>query len=221
MTTSTEENYLKAIYHLSSGHSDAVLTSEIAQSMSTTSASVTDMIKRLSDKNLIAYERYKGVRITRKGEKLALNIIRRHRLWEVFLTDVLKFNWDEVHEMAEELEHVSSDELVTRLDAFLGHPRFDPHGDPIPDANGKLQPSGQHQMANCTIETSYVISGVNDHSSAFLQFMAKKGLTPGVQFLIVDIDSYDKSMLLRFEDGRTTYLSHEISKNILVRTHER
>jgi len=219
MTTTTEENYLKAIYHLSTGRSEAVLTSEIAQMMSTTAASVTDMIKRLSEKNLITYERYKGVRITRKGEKLALSIIRRHRLWEVFLTDILKFQWDEVHEMAEELEHVSSDELVTRLDAYLGYPRFDPHGDPIPDANGKLQASGQHQMVNCEPNRKYIISGVNDHSTAFLQFMSKKGLTPGVRFLILEIDNYDKSMFLLLDDGKTTYLSHDISKNILVRLH--
>lgn len=220
MTTSTEENYLKAIYHLSSGHTDSVLTSEIAQSMSTTSASVTDMIKRLSDKNLIEYERYKGVRITRKGEKLALNIIRRHRLWEVFLTDVLHFRWDEVHPMAEELEHVSSDELVSRLDAFLGFPRVDPHGDPIPDSNGKLIAAGQQLLAEGLIATMYCVSGVNDHSSAFLQFLAKKGLKPGTTFTILEIDDYDKSMLIRFNDSSSTYISQEISKSILVRKHE-
>lgn len=220
MTTSTEENYLKAIYHLSTGHSEAVLTSEIAQSMATTAASVTDMIKRLSDKNLIDYERYKGVRITRKGEKVALNIIRRHRLWEVFLTEVLKFKWDEVHEMAEELEHVSSDELVSRLDAFLGHPRFDPHGDPIPDMNGKLYNAGHIQLSSCIANNSLIVCGVNDHTAPFLQFIEKKGLTPGISFIIDEVDSYDHSMLIRFTDGKTTYLSHEIAKNILVRRHE-
>lgn len=219
MTTSTEENYLKAIYHLSAGHSDAVLTSEIAQSMSTTSASVTDMIKRLSDKNLIAYQRYKGVRITRKGEKLALGIIRRHRLWEVFLTDVLHFKWDEVHELAEELEHVSSDELVTRLDAFLGYPRVDPHGDPIPDSNGKLASTGQRSLSDCTSGSHLLVSGVSDHTVAFLRFMAKKGLTPGVAFRIEEIDPFDKSMLIRLADNSTTFISHEVSKNILVRPH--
>lgn len=220
VTTSTEENYLKAIYHLSAGHSDAVLTSEIANSMSTTSASVTDMIKRLSDKSLIEYERYKGVRITRKGEKLALNIIRRHRLWEVFLTDVLKFKWDEVHDMAEELEHVSSDELVSRLDAFLGYPKTDPHGDPIPDVHGRLNNSGQIQLVNCPEKALLIVSGVNDHTVPFLQFIEKKGLTPGTSFIIDEIDTYDKSMLIRFKDNSTTYISHEIAKNLLVRNHE-
>lgn len=219
-TTSTEENYLKAIYHLSSGHSEAVLTSEIAQSMSTTSASVTDMIKRLSDKNLIEYERYRGVRITRKGEKLALNIIRRHRLWEVFLTEILNFKWDEVHEMAEELEHVSSDELVIRLDAFLGHPRFDPHGDPIPDSNGKLANADHLQLSQCPVLSVLVVSGVNDHTADFLRFIEKKGLTPGVIFTIEETDDYDKSMLIRFGNGSSTFISQEISKNILVRHHE-
>ena len=114
MTTSTEENYLKAIYHLSTGNQNSVLTSAIAGSLSTSAASVTDMIKKLSEKNMVDYERYHGVKITRKGEKVALSIIRRHRLWEVFLMDTLKFKWDEVHDLAEELEHVSSDELTKR-----------------------------------------------------------------------------------------------------------
>src|SRR5688572_27140303 len=133
----TEQNYLKAIFHLSTGM-EAVSTSSIAGHMHTTSATVTDMLKRLSEKNLIDYERYKGVRMTRRGEKVALNIIRKHRLWEVFLTQVLKFGWDEVHVMAEELEHVSSDELINRLEKYLGNPVADPHGDPIPDAAGHL-----------------------------------------------------------------------------------
>lgn len=221
MTTSTEENYLKSIYHLSSGHQNMVLTSEIAESMETSAASVTDMLKKLSDKNLIDYARYKGVRITRKGERVALNIIRRHRLWEVFLTDILKFRWDEVHAMAEELEHVSSDELVSRLDAYLGHPRVDPHGDPIPDNHGKLIHSGAMILADAQVMASYQVSGVSDHSSGFLQFLQKKGMMPGVNFRIKEIDEYDRSMLIEFEDSTSTFISNEISKNILIRSHVR
>jgi DtxR family Mn-dependent transcriptional regulator len=217
MTTSTEENYLKSIYHLSVGHPNPVLTSEIADSLTTSSASVTDMLKKLSEKNLIEYERYKGVRITRKGERVALSIIRRHRLWEVFLTDVLKFRWDEVHEMAEELEHVSSDELVSRLDAFLGYPKVDPHGDPIPDTNGKLLPSGSLSLAEAQTAQKYQVSGVSDHSAGFLQFLQKKGLMPGVLFSVKEIDEFDKSMYLLFEDNSGTFISHEIAKNILMK----
>jgi len=217
MTTSTEENYLKSIYHLSTGHHNLVLTSEIADSLTTSAASVTDMLKKLSEKNLIEYERYKGVRITRKGERVALSIIRRHRLWEVFLTDTLKFRWDEVHEMAEELEHVSSDELVSRLDAFLGYPKVDPHGDPIPDTNGKLIHPGSQSLANAQIGHTYQVSGVSDHSAGFLQFLQKKGMMPGVIFSVKEIDEYDKRMYILFEDNSGTFISYEIAKNILMK----
>ena len=122
--------------------------------------------------------------------------------------------------MAEELEHVSSDELVQRLDAFLGYPRFDPHGDPIPDINGKLVNAHHLQLAQCHDKAALMVCGVNDHTVAFLQFIEKKGLTPGIVFTLEETDPYDKSMLIRFSDGTTTFISHEISKNLLVRYHE-
>lgn len=220
MTTSTEENYLKAIYHLSTGNQNSVLTSAIAGSLSTSSASVTDMIKKLSEKNMVEYERYHGVRITRKGEKVALSIIRRHRLWEVFLMDTLKFKWDEVHDLAEELEHVSSDELTKRLDAFLGFPKFDPHGDPIPDTNGKVHSNGQVLLSEITKKGKYILSGVNDHSPSFLQYLEKKGLIPGCIFSIVEMDEFDNSMQIIFSNKKSIFISKEVSKNLLVRNHE-
>ncbi len=220
MTTSTEENYLKAIYHLSTGNQNSVLTSAIAGSLSTSAASVTDMIKKLSEKNMVEYERYHGVRITRKGEKVALSIIRRHRLWEVFLMDKLKFKWDEVHDLAEELEHVSSDELTKRLDAFLGFPKFDPHGDPIPDTNGKVHSNGQELLSEITKKGKYILSGVNDHSPSFLQYLEKKGLIPGSTFTIVEMDEFDNSMQIIFSNKKSIFISKEVSKNLLVRSHE-
>lgn len=220
MTTSTEENYLKAIYHLSTGNQNSVLTSAIAGSLSTSAASVTDMIKRLSEKNMVEYERYHGVKITRKGEKVALSIIRRHRLWEVFLMDTLKFKWDEVHDLAEELEHVSSDELTKRLDAFLGFPKFDPHGDPIPDTNGKVHSNGQVLLSEITKKGKYILSGVNDHSPSFLQYLEKKGLIPGISFSIVEMDEFDNSMQIIFSNKKSIFISKEVSKNLLVRSHE-
>ena len=220
MTTSTEENYLKAIYHLSTGNQNSVLTSAIAGSLSTSAASVTDMIKKLSEKNMDEYERYHGVRITRKGEKVALSIIRRHRLWEVFLMDKLKFKWDEVHDLAEELEHVSSDELTKRLDAFLGFPKFDPHGDPIPDTNGKVHSNGQELLSEITKKGKYILSGVNDHSPSFLQYLEKKGLIPGSTFTIVEMDEFDNSMQIIFSNKKSIFISKEVSKNLLVRSHE-
>ncbi len=220
MTTSTEENYLKAIYHLSTGNQNSVLTSAIAGSLSTSAASVTDMIKKLSEKNMVEYERYHGVKITRKGEKVALSIIRRHRLWEVFLMDTLKFKWDEVHDLAEELEHVSSDELTKRLDAFLGFPKFDPHGDPIPDTNGKVHSNGQVLLSEITKKGKYILSGVNDHSPSFLQYLEKKGLIPGSIFSIVEMDEFDNSMQIIFSNKKSIFISKEVSKNLLVRSHE-
>jgi len=215
--TSSEENYLKTIYHLGAMNSGSVLTSQIADRMNTTSASVTDMIKRLSEKNLLDYERYRGVKMTRKGEKMALGVIRRHRLWEVFLTDILNFKWDEVHVLAEELEHVSSDELISRLDTYLGHPRFDPHGDPIPDQSGKLVQASGILLSEMEAGSGVILSGVNDHTSAFLRFLEKKGLKPGVKFTVLERDEFDSSLLIRFTDGNTTFLSHQAAQQILIR----
>lgn len=220
LQTPAEENYLKTIYHLGQSGQKAVLTSEIATAMQTTSASVTDMLKKLSEKGLVEYERYKGARITRKGEKIALAVVRRHRLWEVFLTDVLKFGWDEVHVMAEQLEHVSSDELVLRLDHFLGHPRFDPHGDPIPDQQGRLQSAPQQRLSQAIPGSRVVISGVNDHQPAFLQFLRKKGLMPGTVLCVKEADAYEKSLLLERENLETLFLSHEVAQQIFVIKHE-
>ena len=160
------------------------------------------------------------MRITRKGEKVALSIIRRHRLWEVFLMDKLKFKWDEVHDLAEELEHVSSDELTKRLDAFLGFPKFDPHGDPIPDTNGKVHSNGQELLSEITKKGKYILSGVNDHSPSFLQYLEKKGLIPGSTFTIVEMDEFDNSMQIIFSNKKSIFISKEVSKNLLVRSHE-
>jgi len=136
--TIAEENYLKAIYKLSNRDVSAVSTNRIAHEMSTSAASVTDMVKRLAEKNMVGYEKYKGVKLTENGLEKAKSMIRNHRLWEVFLVEKLNFGWDEIHDLAEELEHIGSVELIARLDNFLGNPKFDPHGDPIPDAKGKM-----------------------------------------------------------------------------------
>ena len=138
MPSNTIENYLKAIYKISEKEQKTVSTSAISNEMNTTSASVTDMLKRLSYKELINYKKYRGVTLTKEGNRIATNLIRKHRLWEVFLLKHLNFRWHEVHDIAEELEHIDSDDLIERLDGFLGHPKFDPHGDPIPNKDGKI-----------------------------------------------------------------------------------
>ena len=139
MYSLAEENYIKSIYHLQQEVGKEVSTNAIADMMETKPSSVTDMVQKLADKKVLSYRKYKGAKLTADGEIIAANIIRKHRLWEVFLVDKLKFHWDEVHEIAEQLEHVQSDELIKRLDAFLGSPAFDPHGDPIPDAQGNFK----------------------------------------------------------------------------------
>src|SRR5690606_10485000 len=163
--TLSEENYLKTIYHLTSGQNAAVSTNAIAEKIDTKASSVTDMIKKLADKKLVTYVRYQGVRLTPEGRHAAVMIVRKHRIWEVFLVDKLEFNWDEVHEIAEQLEHIKSEQLIDRLDAFLGHPAVDPHGDPIPNAEGKINKIPKKLLAEATLNEVVVCVGVKDSSA--------------------------------------------------------
>ena len=139
MFSQSEENYIKAIYHLSAVSEKGISTNAIAEKLETKASSVTDMIKKLSEKKVVVYKKYHGVHLTEEGSKIAANVIRKHRLWEVFLVDKLNFSWDEVHDVAEQLEHIKSPKLINQLDALLGFPTHDPHGDPIPDKNGNLK----------------------------------------------------------------------------------
>ena len=136
--TFSEENYLKTIYHLTIISDSEISTNAIAEKMETKASSVTDMLKKLAEKDLVDYKKYQGVSLTEKGKLSAKMIVRKHRLWEVFLVEKLDFSWDEVHDIAEQLEHIKSEKLINKLDDFLGNPTEDPHGDPIPDKNGKL-----------------------------------------------------------------------------------
>ncbi|HWZ35815.1 MAG TPA: metal-dependent transcriptional regulator [Mucilaginibacter sp.] len=214
MYTLAEENYLKAIYHLSLNDL-SVSTNQIAAALCTKAASVTDMLKKLADKELIYYEKYQGVTLTPSGEKIALQIIRRHRLWEYFLVEKLNFKWDEVHEMAEELEHISSVELIDRLDQFMDCPKHDPHGDPIPDRDGNFKKHELIPVASLKLNEMGTISGVRDHSPGFLQYLEKQQLTIGKKIKITDIIEYDNSMMLEVENN-TTHISREVAKNLLV-----
>ena len=167
--STSEENYIKAIYHLQKDK--AVTTNELAAELKTRPASVTDMMKKLRTKKLVHYEAYRGFRLSSEGRKLALIIIRRHRLWEFFLAEKLKFSWNEVHAVAEDLEHVSSKKLIDKLDEFLGFPRFDPHGDPIPDANGKLETSKQVCLTELPLNKTAVVCYVSDQSTEMLELL--------------------------------------------------
>ncbi len=212
-----EENYLKTIYQLSIETENEISTNALAEKTGIKAASVSDMIRKLSEKDLVSYQKYQGFRLSAAGEKVALNVIRKHRLWEVFLVEKLKFNWDEVHDIAEQLEHIQSTELVEKLDHFLGNPKFDPHGDPIPDAQGKMPQMEYRQLANCRINDHIIMMGVAEHSTNFLQYLVKIGLQLGVKLTVTDFNDFDKSMQLENQKGENIFLSHEAAKNVLVK----
>lgn len=214
MNTLAEENYLKAIYKISLATGN-VSTNQIAAELATKASSVTDMVRKLAEKALVNYTRYQGVSLTMAGEKVALNIIRRHRLWEYFLVEKLNFKWDEVHDMAEEMEHISSTELIDRLDAFMGYPTRDPHGDPIPDCDGNFKVTELKQVSSVEIATVGVISGVRDHSPSFLQYLERQQLTIGKQIIVKEIISYDNAVILEMENIEIQ-ISRDVANNLLI-----
>jgi DtxR family Mn-dependent transcriptional regulator len=217
MISFTEENYLKIIYKLSAETESEISTNAVSELTQTKAASVTDMLRKLSEKQLVSYQKYQGVRLTEKGEEVALKVIRKHRLWEVFLVNKLGFNWDEVHEIAEELEHINSEELVQRLDEFLDYPQFDPHGDPIPDKDGKMPELGYKNLSVIAINQTVVMMGVAQHSTNFLQYLAKIGMNLGANITIIEINDFDKSMTINNGGNSNYFISHEVAKNILVK----
>lgn len=216
MLTLTEENYLKAIYHLSQDGSKGVSTNEIADAMQTKAASVTDMIKRLSSKGLVSYEKYHGVEITSEGKMDALNIIRKHRLWETFLVNKLGFDWSDVHEVAEQLEHIKSPLLIEKLDHFLGHPSHDPHGHPIPDKDGKVATEMNTPLSSIEKGKECKVCSVTDSSSSFLHYLDKVGIHIGSVLMVQNKEAFDGSLEVVVDGKNTTSLSKEASENILI-----
>jgi DtxR family Mn-dependent transcriptional regulator len=214
MNTFTEENYLKTIYHCSL-NAGCASTNQIAAATNTRAASVTDMLKKLADKKLINYTKYQGVTLTGDGEKIALGIIRKHRLWEYFLVEKLHFKWDEVHEVAEELEHISSTELIDRLDKFMEYPKYDPHGDPIPDREGQFKQPELKPVSALLVNQSGVVAGVGDHSTAYLQYLEKASLTLGTNLTVLEVVDYDHSVILEIGSKKFN-ISREVAKNLLV-----
>ncbi|NEU09500.1 metal-dependent transcriptional regulator [Flavihumibacter sp. R14] len=216
MNSFTEENYLKAIYHLSKDDGSVVTTNSISEAINTTAASVTDMLKKLAEKKLISYVKYQGSTLTESGRMAAANIIRKHRLWEVFLVEKLGFKWDEVHDIAEELEHINSSELIARLDQYLGFPKTDPHGDPIPDSEGNFNHKQLTKVSKLSPGQQGSISGVSEHSAIFLQFLEKTGLTLGAVLKIKEVLEFDGSVTLIIDHVKEITISREVAKNILV-----
>lgn len=216
MQSFTEENYLKIIYHLSGNPETAVQTNAIAEKIQIKAASVTDMIKKLADKKLVDYIKYQGVKLTDTGRRAAINIVRKHRLWEVFLVEKLSFKWDEVHDIAEQLEHINSSELIERLDEFLAFPKNDPHGDPIPDKNGKFDTASFIKLNKLKKGERGRIMGVSEHSSAFLRHLEKLGLTLGKEIEITEITDFDGSVELFVQEKKIS-VSREVAKHILIK----
>ncbi len=213
----TEENYLKAIYTLSNQYDWVeVSTNQISAHLKNKAATVTDMLKRLSEKKLIAYKPYQGVKLTDKGKRTAITVVRKHRLWEVFLVDKLNFKWDEVHDIAEQLEHIHSDELIEKLDDFLGRPKSDPHGDPIPDANGKFSNKRSILLSSGVKKGSYVVTGVTDHSTSYLQYLTQLGISLGFQLKIEEINEYDQSLKIKINNKQSNFISHKAASHLLV-----
>ena len=214
-TSFTEENYLKAIYHLSKDENGTVSTNALSESLNTKAASVTDMLKKLSEKALINYEKYQGVTLTSAGKEKAIDIIRKHRLWEVFLVDKLNFKWDEVHDLAEQLEHIHSEKLINQLEEFLDFPETDPHGDPIPDKNGVLKSQELITISKMNIGEHGKISSVTAHTKDFLQYLEKTGLILGENIKIIDKINFDGAVIIAFANKEQT-ISREVAKNLLI-----
>jgi len=216
MLSKSEENYLKAIFHLSTKAEKGISTNAIAQQLDTKASSVTDMVKKLSEKELVLYVKYQGVTLTDKGEKIAANVIRKHRLWEVLLVQKFNFNWDEVHEVAEQLEHIHSKKLINEMDAFLGFPKHDPHGDPIPDKDGNINFLEKSLLSTIGVNMKVVCVGVKDTSSDFLRYLDKQGIALGKEISVLEKEAFDNSMLIKIEANEFT-ISQQIANNIYVK----
>lgn len=216
MASLAEENYLKAIYKLQEKHAAIVTTSALAESLQINAASVTDFIKKMAVKKLISYQKSKGVRLTEQGRQIALSIIRKHRLWEVWLVNKLNFKWDEIHEIAEQLEHVVSKTLIEKLDEHLGFPKTDPHGDFIPDAKGLFSKNSSKPLLDYTIGDNTKFVGVAEHSNSFLQYLTKNKIKLGDELLVLSIEEFDNSFLVKVNLKEQKLLSKEVVKNLLV-----
>ncbi|WP_028892138.1 metal-dependent transcriptional regulator [Tenacibaculum sp. 47A_GOM-205m] len=215
MFSQSEENYIKTIYHLEADFKKGISTNAIAKKLDTKASSVTDMIKKLSEKDVVTYKKYQGVTLTDFGKKTAANIVRKHRLWEVFLVDKLNFSWDEVHEVAEQLEHIKSPKLINELDAFLDYPKRDPHGDPIPDKEGNLQVIEKSLLSTLKEDEMGVCVGVDDSSSEFLRFLDKQGVALGKQIKVKEKEPFDGSLVIEM-DGKTLSVSNKIASNLYI-----
>ena len=220
IVTQSEENYIKTIFQLEEAGKGKILTNAIAEKLETKASSVTDMIKKLQEKGLVTYKKYQGVNLTNTGKKAALELVRKHRLWETFLVKSLKFGWEEVHEIAHQLEHIQSDTLVEKLDAFLGFPETDPHGEPIPGRDGKIHFPNFMKLSEARPGKKYILEGVVQPTDVFLRYLNKLDLSIGSEILVNKIEDYDLSMEILIR-GSSCFLSKETTENLMVKHYGR
>ena len=211
----SKENYIKAVYHLQQ-ELESVSTNALAEALKTRPASVTDMLKKLKSQKLLQYEKYKGVKLTAEGKKLAILIIRKHRLWECFLVQKLNFGWEEVHEVAEELEHISSRKLIDQLDAFLEFPQCDPHGDPIPDAQGKMPELKKMAVCDMQVNSAGTVNGISDQSQDMLELLKHKNISIGTRLEVKRKFMADGSMEIKIFNQQLVTISDHVAKNLWV-----
>lgn len=216
MLTFSEENYLKAIFHLERKFKNGANTNALAEKMKTKPSSVTDMVKRLAEKELVVYKKYQGSKLSDQGKETAIKVIRKHRLWEVFLVEKLAFSWDEVHDVAEQLEHIKSEKLTQQLDKFLGYPKRDPHGDPIPDAKGNFADHHRILLSELDVGKSGICVGVKDSSSAFLQYLDKNNISLGKEIRVLEKESFDHSMHIK-TNNKTFTISNVTANNLYLK----
>ncbi|ARV09587.1 iron-dependent repressor [Winogradskyella sp. PC-19] len=214
--TLTEENYLKAIFHVSQQVDAEVSTNAIAERIDAKASSVTDMLKKLAEKNLITYIKYKGVNLTEEGRLTAVNIIRKHRLWEVFLVEKLNFSWDEVHDIAEQLEHIKSSKLIEQLDVFLEFPTHDPHGDPIPDKDGNFSYTEKITLTKAEVGETYKCVGVDDTTTRFLKYLDSNKISLGTMITILHKEPYDNSIKIELFNNEIV-VSQNVAKNLYLK----
>jgi DtxR family transcriptional regulator, Mn-dependent transcriptional regulator len=216
--SAVEENYLKYIFQLSeSNDNGTVKTNDLAYKLEHTAASVTDMLKKLSGKKLVLYKKYYGVSLTKSGLHIAIQVLRKHRLWETFLVKNLKFTWDKIHDIAEQLEHVQSDELIDRMEEYLGYPKFDPHGDPIPDKQGNILVPNVICLADAKMNKQYLLANVNDDSAAFLKYLNKIQLQLNDKIKLVDKEEFDETIHIIINDKRQLTVSKDAADNMWVK----
>ena len=214
--TLTEENYLKAILNISLLNNGKASTNAISEETGTSAASVSDMLKKLHDKKLIKYEKYKGVSLTKKGKDIAISILRKHRLWETFLVKKLNFNWENVHDVAEQLEHIESSELIDKLDVFLGFPKFDPHGEPIPSKDGNIPKINTISLNKLKIGEIGMVMGVGLDDTKFLEYLNKLRINIGTKIELLEVIKFDNSIMIKI-DGNISHVSKDVAKELFIK----